>query len=111
MLLQYVYEQEGRDMKQKQNFLKIPVNRIFALILLDVMSVLIASFMALYIRFDFSFKKMDPLFFERMEHILIPNVLLMLLFYTIWKLYKSVWRYASANELINIVLALSLIHI
>lgn len=92
-------------MKQKQNFLKIPVNRIFALILLDVMSVLIASFMALYIRFDFSFKKMDPLFFERMEHILIPNVLLMLLFYTIWKLYKSVWRYASANELINIVLA------
>ena len=92
-------------MKQKQNFLKIPVNRIFALILLDVMSVLIASFMALYIRFDFSFKKMDSLFFERMEHILIPNVLLMLLFYTIWKLYKSVWRYASANELINIVLA------
>ena len=92
-------------MKQKQNFLKIPVNRIFALILLDVMSVLIASFMALYIRFDFSFKKMDPLFFERMERILIPNVLLMLLFYTIWKLYKSVWRYASANELINIVLA------
>lgn len=92
-------------MKQRQNFLKIPVNRILALILLDVMSVLIASFMALYIRFDFSFKKMDPLFFARMEHILIPNILLTLLFYAIWKLYKSVWRYASANELINIILA------
>ena len=42
-----MYVQEGQDMKQRQNFLKIPVNRILALILLDVMSVLIASFMAL----------------------------------------------------------------
>ena len=30
-----------------------------------------------------------------------------LLFYALWKLYKSVWRYASANELINIVFATS----
>lgn len=92
-------------MKQKQNFLKIPTNRILALIFLDVISALIASFLALYIRFDFSFKRMDPLFLGRLEYILIPNILLTLLFYTIWKLYKSVWRYASANELINIVLA------
>lgn len=92
-------------MKRKQDFLKIPANRILALLLLDVMSVLIASFLALYIRFDFSFKKIETVYLGRLEHLLIPNIILTLLFYTIWKLYKSVWRYASANELINIIYA------
>ena len=42
-------------MKQKTPFLKIPINRIIALILLDIMSIVVASFAALYVRFDFSF--------------------------------------------------------
>lgn len=42
-------------MKEKNNFLKIPINRIIALILLDIMSIIVASFAAIYIRFDFSF--------------------------------------------------------
>lgn len=72
------------------------------LVLLDVMSILIASFLPLYIRFDFKIGDIMPVFLEHMEHMLIPNVVITLLFYLIWKLYKSVWRYASANELINI---------
>ena len=87
------------------NFLKIPANRIIALILMDVMSVIVASFAALYIRFDFSFNAIYREFLIKYEHILIPNILMTLLFFTVWKLYKSVWRYASANELINIVFA------
>ena len=42
-------------MKENINFLKIPINRIIALILMDVMSIVVASFAALYIRFDFKF--------------------------------------------------------
>lgn len=87
------------------NFLKIPANRIIALILMDVMSVIVASFAALYIRFDFSFNAIYREFLIKYEHILIPNILMTLLFFTVWKLYKSVWRYASANELINIIFA------
>ncbi len=87
------------------NFLKIPANRIIALVLMDVMSVIVASFAALYIRFDFSFNAIYREFLVKYEHILIPNILVTLLFFTVWKLYKSVWRYASANELINIVFA------
>lgn len=92
-------------MKNKTHFLKIPANRIAILVILDVMSIVAASFAALYIRFDFSFANIDKLYMTQLEHILLPNILVTLLFYAIWKLYRSVWRYASANELINIVFA------
>ena len=42
-------------MKGNINFLKIPVNRIIALVLMDIMSIVVASFVAIYIRFDFKF--------------------------------------------------------
>ncbi len=98
---------EDTSRKRNIDFLRIPVNRIIALVALDIMSILVASFAAIYIRFDFSFAEIDPRYFDRFEHILIPNILFALLFFSLWKLYKSVWRYASANELVNIVFATS----
>ena len=71
--------------------------------IMDVMSILLVSFAALYIRYDFSFQDIDPVFFKHCENLLIPNIIGTLLFFVIWKLYRSVWRYASANELVNIV--------
>ncbi len=98
---------KASDMDKTPKFLKIPASRIIALVLLDIMSIMAASFGALYIRFEFSFGSIDRLYLERMEHILVPMILITLFFQVIWKLYKSVWRYASANELINVVLAAS----
>lgn len=94
-------------MKQTRDFLKIPVNRIIALILVDIMSIVIAAFGALYVRFDFSFAGIPPIYIEKFEHVILPNIIITLLFFTLWKLYKSVWRYASANELLNIIFATS----
>ena len=90
---------------ENKNFLKIPINRIIALILLDIMSVIVSSFGALFIRFDLSFDNISPVYLEMYGRILIPNILIALTFFFLWKLYKSVWRYASANELINIIFA------
>lgn len=73
------------------------------MVIMDVMSILLVSFAALYIRYDFSFQDIDPVFFKHCENLLIPNIIGTLLFFVIWKLYRSVWRYASANELVNIV--------
>ena len=90
--------------------ISIPFNRIMALVLLDIMAVIISSFGALYIRFDFSFSNVaNTEYFVTFQHIFIPNVLIAVIFFWLWKLYKSVWRYASANELINIVFATSCI--
>ncbi len=95
---------------ESKKILKIPPNRIAALILLDIMSVIISSFGALYIRFDFSFRNVAYTeYFVTFQHIFIPNILIAVIFFWLWKLYKSVWRYASANELLNIVFATSCI--
>lgn len=94
-------------MKRNTDFLKIPMNRIIALILLDIMAVGVSSFGSLFLRFEFSFKEIPRDCLEKYEHIIPFVVVLTLFFFAIWKLYKSVWRYASATELINIVCATS----
>lgn len=94
------------DIKVKnKNFLSIPINRMVALLLLDIMSIIIASFASIYIRFEFSFKEIPVEYLIKYEHILPYNIVLTIFFFFIWKLYKSVWRYASATELINIAFA------
>lgn len=92
-------------MRKDNNILKIPINRIIGLILLDVMSIIVAGFAAIYIRFDFSFSGIPRDYLTKFEYIIPYNILLTLVFFALWKLYKSVWRYASATELLNIVFA------
>lgn len=94
-------------MVKNGKFLKIPLSRIIALVLMDIMSVLVAAFGALYIRSDLKFDGVAAQYLPTFEKIIIPVILLALFFFALWKLYKSVWRYASANELINIVFAAS----
>lgn len=91
--------------KKRPQFMNIPLNRIFILILLDIMSALIASFFAIYMRFDFSFAEIPTEYYVKFTNILFPNVIITITFFVVWKLYKSVWRYASANELFNIISA------
>lgn len=92
-------------MKNRKEFINIPITRIIALVLMDIISIFVASFAALYVRFDFSFSAIPREYLVKFEQILPVNVLLTLLFFVLWKLYKSVWRYASATELLNIVFA------
>lgn len=94
-----------KDSEEKVGFTKIPATRIIALILMDVMSVIIASFGAIFIRYDFSFSQIDWIYINKYEKIILPVLLITLLLYWGWHLYTSVWRYASANELVNILFA------
>ena len=89
-------------MKTKFNIWHIPVSRILILLILDLLAVVVASYGALYWRFDFSF---SPHFLEYVEPatLLLPfDLVSTAIIFWLFKLYKSVWRYASANELINI---------
>ena len=81
------------------------MNRIIALLIMDTMSIVIASFAAIYIRFDFQFNAIPKEYMAKFEYILPFNIGFTILFFVIWKLYKSVWRYASATEMLNIVFA------
>ena len=92
-------------MKENTKIMKIPFNRTLALVLMDIMAIMISSFASLYIRFEFSFRAIQPKFMDRFEQLLPINICVGLVLFVLWKLYRSVWRYASATELINIVFA------
>lgn len=92
-------------MKEKTRFLKSSFNRTLALVLMDIMAIMISSFASLYIRYEFSFSAIRDDFMLNFERLLPINVVVGLLMFVVFKLYRSVWRYASATELINIVFA------
>ncbi len=94
-----------RDKKDRNKSLKVPFNRTLALVLMDVMAIIISSFMALYVRFEFSFRSIQSRFLLHYEWALPFNICLTLILFVLWRLYRSVWRYASATELVNIVFA------
>ena len=89
-------------MKKNTNVLQIPINRIIALIFMDIMAILVASFGSLFIRFEFNFGEIPPRFLEAYGRIIPITIATTLIFFWVWKLYKSVWRYASATEMVNI---------
>lgn len=89
-------------MKKIIPFMKIPANRIILLLLLDVMSIVMVSFGALFLRFEFDFDAITPVFLENYVDILPFTTLSTIAFFVLFKLYKSVWRYASATEMVNI---------
>ena len=85
--------------------LKIPITRILLLIMTDMMAILVASVLSLYVRYELKFMDVRREFWEAILEAYFPNVLITLIVFYIFRLYNSVWRYASDIELINIILA------
>lgn len=81
--------------------LQIPITRIALLVLSDCFAVLMASVLSLYVRYDFHFMEVPREFWNVIIKLYIPNLLIVFLVFTIFRLYNSVWRYASDTELVN----------
>lgn len=82
---------------------RAPRNRLALLVLLDSLVVVISGFLALYVRFDFKFQNMDMTFMKTELKSLPLHILVTLALFIVFKLYRSVWRFASATEFLNIV--------
>lgn len=89
--------------KMKVKFTAIN-NRIVLLILLDILTIQIASFLGLFVRYEFSFNNIPVSDMEQVLQYTIPNTVITIVVFVFAKLYRSVWRHASVNELINIIL-------
>jgi len=81
--------------------LQVPVTRILLLVMADMLSILLASVLSLYVRFDFSFVKVYREYWDAILECYFANVAVLLIIFNIFRLYKSVWRYASDAELVN----------
>lgn len=83
---------------------RINIRKVMLLIA-DIIAIQIASFMGLFIRFEFSIQRMGKAYPDAvMSYALINTIITLIVFY-IFKLYKSIWHMASTVELINVVLA------
>ncbi|MBQ9420423.1 MAG: polysaccharide biosynthesis protein [Lachnospiraceae bacterium] len=75
------------------------------LIVYDVVAVNMAYFLALWFRFDCRFSRIDTVYLESWKAFVpVYTVFCIVIFFAL-KLYKSIWRFASYNELLRVCAA------
>ncbi len=84
-----------------------PKNRIALLVIIDIFLITLSGFLSLYVRYDFSFGKMDMQYVDYELQYLPVGLAVTLLVFVLFKLYRSVWRFASSAELLNVIGACS----
>lgn len=75
--------------------------RVTLLLLLDIAVICVSSFLALWVRYEFEFAAIDKQYLEAIGKYAPINIVCTVLIFYIFRLYKSLWRYASVNELVN----------
>lgn len=86
---------------------KLVVRRAF-LVLLDILVINFTSYLALLIRFDFNFWSVPIRFSEALLYYAPFNTVLTLIIFFIFRLYHSLWKYASIDEMANVLYACTL---
>lgn len=82
--------------------------RSMALLFMDIAIIIISMGGALWIRCDFQFSKIDSIFLESVHDYMLINITCTVLIYSILRLYSSLWRFASIEELKNVIIAVCL---
>ena len=79
--------------------------RIAMFIVLDILAITMCSFLAIGLRFDFH--DIPNIYIDNIYNYLLIDSIIIVAIFSIFKIYKSMWSYASITELINIILACS----
>lgn len=89
----------------KHFFDKDSVIKNAILLVMDLVAIEVSSFMALFIRFDFTMNSEMPMYWEMFNDHLALVMVLAILIFTICHMYSSIWSYASIREMINVFAA------
>ena len=79
------------------------VFRALVLAFVDMCIIAISFFFALMIRFEFSYSHIPLSFLEGYLHIVPLFMVISLVVFYIFRLYHSIWRFASINEFMHII--------
>jgi len=79
--------------------------RLASLVVWDIIMIHLASVIALVIRFDLVFSKVDPEFWNVLSKYSVVHTILTVGIYVLFQLYTSLWNYAGLRELVSIILA------
>ncbi|MBQ8947556.1 MAG: polysaccharide biosynthesis protein [Lachnospiraceae bacterium] len=76
-----------------------------ALVVYDIVSIIASAYLALLIRYEFSFNSVPDHFRNPIEHFLPINILITIVLFYVFRLYNSLWAYAGETELQSIVIS------
>lgn len=74
-------------------------------LLYDIFTIILASGLALLLRFEFSFDKVEAQYIDMMWQMLPATVIITIVFFWIFRLYNSVWSFAGMVEARNVIVA------
>ena len=88
------------EMKRIRKILKGRITRILTLMLLDIIVLTLSSFLAIALRFDFV--NIPGLYIDNIYQCLIFDIIILIAVNIFYRIYLSIWSYASIIELISI---------
>ena len=83
---------------------KLLFRRVF-LVSYDVAAILVASALALLLRFEFSYHQIEPRYVEMVWRYFPINIAVTVTVFYFFKLYHSLWAFAGVTEMQNVVTA------
>ena len=92
------------EKKRKPFNVKIFYRRT-CLIIYDIISIVLASYLALIMRYEFDLDAIPLNFILPIEHFMPLNILATLVIFYFFHLYSSLWAFAGETELQNIVIS------
>ena len=75
------------------------------IMLYDFVTIAFSYFFGLWLRFDFRFLSIPEMYLSVYYKMIIPYTVVCIFIYWSFKLYRSIWRFASYSELTNIILS------
>lgn len=105
-----IEEPGGRDnmMKIRNHINPQLLQRRIVLVILDIMTVCIASIAPLWIRFELNYRDIPQVYLNSAWDFMIVNVIMTLVVFYVFKMYHSLWAFAGTAEVQNILAACSL---
>lgn len=93
------------DNLQKTAKRKIDHSKIFALLLIacDFVSIHFSGFLALWIRFDCRYSEIPAEYFSAYTHFITAYAVGAIIIFSLLRMYRCMWRYASYGELLRTV--------
>lgn len=73
------------------------------LVFLDILFINVSSFMALWLRFNLDFGEIPVEYSLSIRELVLPNTVATVVIYALFRLYNSLWRFASIKELTYII--------
>ncbi|MDD6203091.1 MAG: nucleoside-diphosphate sugar epimerase/dehydratase [Lachnospiraceae bacterium] len=92
-------------MKQKRSFNYQLFYRRICLMIYDVGAILLSSFLAIAMRYEFDLEMIPDYFITTIARFLPFNILITIAIFYLFRLYNSLWAFAGENELQNLIVA------